>query len=75
MTFLECGGGWECKDVVSCPLGRAILSHAKIWVSICVSTESVSGELSTVGSGATQPSVAEHTPSNVLFLSELSLRS
>lgn len=46
MTFLECGGGWECNEVVPCPLGRAILTHANIWVSICASTESVSGELS-----------------------------
>lgn len=46
VTFLECGGGWERNEVVPYPLGRANLTHAKIWVSICASTESVSGELS-----------------------------
>lgn len=48
MTFLECGGGWECNEVVPCPLGRAILTHAKIRVFICASVESGSGELSLV---------------------------
>lgn len=45
MTFLECGGGWECNEVVSCPLVlvRATPSDPEIQVSMWASIASIVG--------------------------------
>lgn len=62
MTFLECGGGWEGKEVeVSRPLVGAILRQ-DLGLSVC--QRRVNGGLCfvfLVGCGYTQPSAALHT--------------